>query len=451
MPALNSAKYIHKCMESVVNQTLREIEIIPVDAGSTDGTWEVFQEYAAKDERIKPIHSDKKSMGYQYNIGMDAATGKYIGFVETDDFVPPDMFEKLYEAAEETNVDWVKADFDLFVDMPEHILVTIPRFRPERRVLYNQVLKATDYPDLIMEETYMWPGIYRREFLLTNRIRLNETLGAAFQDTGFVRQSLMFADKIMYLNQSFYKYRRDNNLSSAYNPEGIRYMLQEIQFLLSILAKNPAVGGFYETILFERFSKDFLILYEKLLPLKMLTGSQMNILHDYCFILQEAYQKGKLSLRYLSEHPNLNLAFISLEQFDFGIRKNISFRTNLLNSFLKNVKRYTQVVIFGCGTNGASLYFFLKNNGVTISGACDNSKAKWGTSFMKMLIAKPSEMIRQFPQALYLIANANVDFCHDISRQLKIAGIPWENICISPNINPFDVTDLTIIGERQNE
>jgi glycosyltransferase involved in cell wall biosynthesis len=66
-----------------------------VDAGSTDGTLEILQEYAAKDSRISIINSEKKSYGYQMNLGFDAAKGEYLGIVETDDFADPDMFEKL--------------------------------------------------------------------------------------------------------------------------------------------------------------------------------------------------------------------------------------------------------------------------------------------------------------------------------------------------------------------
>ena len=87
MPSLNVVSYIRECIESVVNQTLKDIEIICVDAGSTDGTLEVLEEYTAKDNRIKLLHSDKKSYGYQMNMGIDAATGEYIGIVETDDYI----------------------------------------------------------------------------------------------------------------------------------------------------------------------------------------------------------------------------------------------------------------------------------------------------------------------------------------------------------------------------
>ena len=104
LPSLNVANYIHTCINSVLSQTLRDIEIICVDAGSTDGTLEILREYEKKDNRIKVIVSDIKSYGYQMNLGIQAANGKYIGIVETDDFVDKNMFYCLYALAEKYDV-----------------------------------------------------------------------------------------------------------------------------------------------------------------------------------------------------------------------------------------------------------------------------------------------------------------------------------------------------------
>ena len=109
MPCLNMEKYIRQCLNSVVCQTLKEIEIIIVDAGSKDGTLEILREYAREDARIQVLHSDKKSYGYQMNRGIAMASGEYIGIVETDDFIEPDMMAVLYGKAVETGADYVKA------------------------------------------------------------------------------------------------------------------------------------------------------------------------------------------------------------------------------------------------------------------------------------------------------------------------------------------------------
>ena len=114
MPSFNVAPYIKECMDSVVNQTLQDIEIIVVDAFSTDGTREILKDYAKKDKRIIILDDDKGSTGYSNNKALKQAKGEYIGIVETDDFVANDMFEKLYNIAVSNNCDIVKGDYESF-------------------------------------------------------------------------------------------------------------------------------------------------------------------------------------------------------------------------------------------------------------------------------------------------------------------------------------------------
>ena len=111
MPSLNVAQDIRQCLESVINQTLRDIEILCIDAGSTDGTREILAEYAARDARIRLIESPVKSYGYQVNLGIRKAQGDYIGIVETDDRIQPDILLLLYETAEKYRLDSVRCNF----------------------------------------------------------------------------------------------------------------------------------------------------------------------------------------------------------------------------------------------------------------------------------------------------------------------------------------------------
>ena len=114
MPVLNTAAYIRECMESLVNQTLPEIEILCVDGGSTDGTREILEEYAGKDERVRILEDTKGSTGYANNLGMRKAHGEYMAIVEPDDFVSLDMYEQLYHVAKENRADAVRADYQVF-------------------------------------------------------------------------------------------------------------------------------------------------------------------------------------------------------------------------------------------------------------------------------------------------------------------------------------------------
>ena len=111
MPSLNVAPYIEMCMDSVLCQTLQQIEILCIDAGSTDGTLEILKKYALKDERIRILESSRKSYGYQINLGIKEAKGQYIGIVETDDFIDASMYRELYSYTQKDFPDFIKGGF----------------------------------------------------------------------------------------------------------------------------------------------------------------------------------------------------------------------------------------------------------------------------------------------------------------------------------------------------
>ena len=107
IPVYNVENYLRQCLDSIINQTLKEIEIICINDGSTDSSKQILEEYALKDERIKIINQKNKGAGAARNSGIDAATGEYIGFVDSDDWVNLDAFEKLYNKITRENVDIV--------------------------------------------------------------------------------------------------------------------------------------------------------------------------------------------------------------------------------------------------------------------------------------------------------------------------------------------------------
>ena len=111
VPIYNVEKYLRQCLDSIVNQTLKDIEIILVDDGSTDSCPSICDEYASKDKRIIVIHKENAGLGAAYNTGLDIAKGDYIGFVESDDFIELNMYEELYNKAVESGVEVVIGGF----------------------------------------------------------------------------------------------------------------------------------------------------------------------------------------------------------------------------------------------------------------------------------------------------------------------------------------------------
>ncbi|MEA4997995.1 MAG: glycosyltransferase family 2 protein [Candidatus Limiplasma sp.] len=243
MPSLNVAKYIRQCMESVLNQTLKDIEILCVDAGSTDGTLEILQEYAAEDDRITIIHSEKKSYGYQMNLGMDAAKGEYMGIVETDDYADPEMFEALYTIAHAEQLDVVKSGFYYYYSKPEerNEPVRIVSEIVSKRILcpLTDFRSPTEMVEFFNIKPTIWSAIYRLSFLKENHIRLNETPGASFQDTSFNFKVWACAQRVRLLRNCFLHYRQDNEGSSINSPGKVYCISDEYNEMERFLNLHP--------------------------------------------------------------------------------------------------------------------------------------------------------------------------------------------------------------------
>ena len=237
LPSLNVAMYIEECMESVLRQSLQDIEIICVDAGSDDGTLEVLKKYAAADKRVKVILSDKKSYGYQLNLGIDAACGEYIGIVDTDDYVPEEMYGELYHKAKENKADFVKADFYRFTGNGCKRKKTLCRLT-EDMSYYNRVINIEKEPECFLFPMNTWSGIYNKKFLSDHGIVHNESEGASFQDNGFWFQTFMYAKRAFFLNKPYYRNRRDNPASSVYSKDKVYCVCEEYRFIEDILNKE---------------------------------------------------------------------------------------------------------------------------------------------------------------------------------------------------------------------
>ena len=184
VPVYNVEKYLEQCLESIVNQTLKDIEIICVDDGSTDKSGEILDKYAADDARVKVIHKKNSGYGNSMNIGFDAAQGEYIGIIESDDYAELNMFESLYDCAVENRLDVLKSEYFYYYSIPMERNEKQDVFSP---VMCSRVFKPmTDFESKMeMVEFFnikptIWSSIYRKDFIRENGIRFNETPGASF-------------------------------------------------------------------------------------------------------------------------------------------------------------------------------------------------------------------------------------------------------------------------------
>lgn len=239
VPFYNSEEYIQECLESLLNQSLTELEILCIDDGSTDNSLSIVKEYCERDSRMRLVSKPNKGYGHSMNVGMGLATGEYVGILESDDYILPGMFERLYGVVKNNDLDFVKSDFSKFyrtdgIETTE--VVRICRLRPS---LYGKILNPSINPELLDVIMNTWTGIYKLDFLRRFDIRHNETPGASYQDNGFWFQTFCLGTRVMFLNEIFYHVRRDNPDSSVKNTGKVYCMTEEYEFILDFLKRNP--------------------------------------------------------------------------------------------------------------------------------------------------------------------------------------------------------------------
>lgn len=239
VPTYNVEPYLVECMESIVNQTLEDIEVICINDGSTDGSLAILQSYAEKDGRIMVVDKENGGYGIGMNIGLDRASGEYIGIVEPDDFVPINMFGDLYKKAKENDLDFIKADFYRFERAENGDMVLTYNHLDRTNAYYNKVFDPSHTPEAIRFVMNTWCGIYRRDFLEKFKIRHNETPGASFQDNGFWFQTFAFAKRAMIIDKPYYMNRRDNPNSSVKNMQKIYCINVEYDHIRDVLMEYP--------------------------------------------------------------------------------------------------------------------------------------------------------------------------------------------------------------------
>ena len=207
VPIYNAEKYIAKCVDSLVNQTKKELEFILINDGSTDNTEEIIKTY--KDKRIKYYKNKNQGIGKTRNFGISKSTGKYIMFLDSDDYLSKNACQKMYEKILESNSDLVICDFYKVYDSGKTEEVKLPNFS-------ETSLKGK--PSIINEINLApWNKIYKRELIIKNKIKFIENL--KYEDAPFVIEALSKAKKISKLNESLNYYVIHGNSETTVRDE----------------------------------------------------------------------------------------------------------------------------------------------------------------------------------------------------------------------------------------
>jgi len=385
VPIYGVEKYLRQCLDSILAQTLKDIEIILLDDGSPDKCGEIIDEYALKDSRIKVIHKPNSGLGHTYNVGIDNATGEYIGFVESDDYIEPDMYEKLYNQIRKLDADICKTSFFKYNSLAKtkekenefwkYRVQNIEEFPDDK------TFTIKEYPRLVNFHASVWATIYKREFIQKNNIKFNETKSSSYQDFPFMVEVLCKAEKICVLHDYLYHWRLEENQNSSTCNNGKKLLMMPLQ------CENV------KTII-----KNF-DLYEEL----------KEAMYMHFYLANEFF--NKIDKNYRREYFNLLVNLYNELNYDktfcykyFENREQIKFiKTILKKKYLDAIKprsfkkmvtknKYQKIVFWG-----ASLFLkeFLEQNplnGYNIAGIIDKNKDRKGEKLGEYEIFSPEDL-----------------------------------------------------------
>lgn len=218
VPCYNVERFLARCMDSLLSQTLQDIEILLVDDGSPDKVPQMCDDYANRYSNVKVVHKQNAGLGFARNSGLEVATGEYVAFVDSDDYVENGMYQSLYNEAIASDADVVFCNFytekenGSWQESNEVVEKKNWNGNQVKEFMFDMIACA---PKVKQERKYqmsVWHSLYRRNIIEKNNIRFHSEREILSEDLPFQIDFLKSSDKVVFLPQSFYRYC--NNLSS---------------------------------------------------------------------------------------------------------------------------------------------------------------------------------------------------------------------------------------------
>ena len=246
VPVYNVEKYLRCCMDSLLNQTLKDIEIILVDDESPDHCHTMCDEYAKQDHRVKVVHKKNGGLGFARNSGLEIAAGEFVAFVDSDDYVELNTYQKLYALATDTKADVVYFTFRRFNDQG----VVLGKSKIKKELLFNNEAEVRGFMlDMIANspevksnrdiEVSSCCALYRNELIKKYELRFKSERELISEDLLFNMDYLLLSSNVMTVPDTFYNYRwNPSSLSKTFRADRVTKYHFFYQYLLEILNIN---------------------------------------------------------------------------------------------------------------------------------------------------------------------------------------------------------------------
>lgn len=424
----NGEKYIERCIRSIMNQTLKDIEIIVIDGGSTDLTCDIVKNLAKEDNRIIMVKCEG-SVGAQFNCGLKLASGEYIGICEGDDYILESKYEKLYNIARKDRCDIVKASYLQFVELDNKEYGWEIKSCPEDR--FECVVSADKSPGYFLRFGIngFWSGIYSKKFLKKYLIQMNETKGAAYQDITFSFLTQLYAEQCYFVREPLHCYRLDNEQASVYSDKCIEMHCREYGLLEKILKKRNIWDNYKSLFLSWEFAsyRHFCCIVSQ-----EIRSKKIDIIYE---ILSRQIQENDIFMteNYLDTIDVYEAIKCGREAFGKAILKNIQREARMLNYFKEQFSKEKKVAIFGAGHIGEIICTYAMIHGKEILMIDNSVEAREaGCCGQKVY---PPDIIKKNKNLTYLVANYK--YGKEIKDQLMKLGVDENNIVLCQNEDYF--------------
>ncbi|WP_232473267.1 glycosyltransferase family 2 protein [Brachyspira sp. SAP_772] len=351
IPVYNVEPYLRECLDSVINQTLKEIEIICIDDRSTDNSYQILEEYAKKDSRIRIFQNEKNSgAGKSRNKGINNSKGEYIGFIDSDDYISNDYFESLYYTAKKFNSD-ISNNINIYSDTNSKISYHYYNFNKISKldIEYESETKIENInilsKDLI---TYaVWNKIFKKEFINKNKLSFIEDKIGSSEDADFIMRMIINNPKMSFNNLGKYYYRTRDNSSIDTSIKDVEYW-------------NITIEQMQNTILYYKQNKieylDYIYIKTWNCPYYLFSlSNEINrkkcyqYLHDFALSIHIRKDLAILNIKEYLEYEEYLLIKNNDTYEKYLLQKQLFEQIKLLDSKINNIieKQNSKIKLFG--------------------------------------------------------------------------------------------------------
>ena len=327
IPVYKVEKYLKQCLDSVINQTYRNLEIICINDDSPDNSLKILEEYKEKDKRIKIINQENQGLAGARNTGIDSAQGEFIFFLDSDDDLPLNAIEKLYNKQKEKNADIVIGGRNIVTEKRK------VQFLPKE---YDKPLEFKEYISNSFKigdfRAVAWGKLYKTKIIKENLLYFPK--GMLYEDLLFVMKYLYYSSKIIILSESIYNYRYDrgDSIVNSINKKDVDCLktVEELEKffyekkLEIILEEDYYIKYIMEWIIYATIGK----FYKKKVKYKTL--------NEYINILEENYFFNK----YLNKYLKLNFIYL------IGLKEKIKVLRNKIYLYLIKIKYLKLIYLY---------------------------------------------------------------------------------------------------------